>query len=53
LAMKAVLASAVRMETRGLLPCNTGARVGLLHGLRTADMDKYDEVRRILDEWAA
>lgn len=44
-AMKAALASAVRMEPRGLLPGKTGARVGLLHGVRTADMDKYDEVR--------
>lgn len=53
LAMKAVLASAVRMEPRGLLPGSTGARVGLLHGLRTADMDKYDEVRSMLGEWVA
>lgn len=44
-AMKAALASAVCMEPRGLLPGKTGARVGLLHGVRTADMDKYDEVR--------
>lgn len=43
-AMKAAVASAVRMEPRGLLPGTTGARVGLLHGLRTADMEQYDEV---------
>ena len=49
--MKAALASTMRMEPRGLLPGKTrmeprgllhgktGARVGLLDGLRTADMD--------------
>lgn len=42
---RALLTGKTRMEPRGLLPGNTGARVGLLDGLRSADMDTYDEVR--------
>ena len=37
--------NAVRLQPLGYRPGVTGGRVGLLGGLRTADMDKYDEVR--------
>lgn len=39
--------NAVRLQPRGYRPGVMGGRVGLLEGLRTADMDKYDEVSQI------
>ena len=36
--------NAVRLQPLGYRPGMTGGRVGLLEGLRTPDMDKYDEV---------
>lgn len=44
LATSAAITNAVRLLPLGLRPGMTGGRVGLLQGLRTADMDKYDEV---------
>lgn len=37
--------NAVRLQPLGYKPGTTGGRVGLLGGLRTENMDKYDEVR--------
>ena len=37
--------AALRLQTLGYRPALMGGRVGLLAGLRTEDMDKYDKVR--------
>ena len=37
--------NALRLQPRGYRPGVAGGRVGLLEGLRTRDMEKYDEAR--------
>lgn len=45
LATSASITNAVRLLAHGFRPGVMGGRVGLLEGLRTPDMDMYDEVR--------
>ena len=40
------IVNAVRLQPLGYRPGVTGGRVGLLEGVRTPDMDKYDEVEK-------
>ena len=44
LANTLAIRNAVRLQPMGYRPGVAGGRVGLLEGLRTRDMDKYDQV---------